>query len=205
MSIKIVDFEMSQHFKRRLKERFPGTFQDITKNSKWLCTRNDRSLHICKFKKKAFALHANNKEKILITIYEVDPKTLFRDFMRLYITKPQQLKHQFRDKKTWGSLFIRINNKLKHKLKKYAKGVFVEELNSFKTKNSCRYVFAQIVFDYLDFYVRYLNENFTKESFKKYIKANSLVINRTEEREITAIEFLEDKFTDEQLVRFYES
>lgn len=124
--------------------------------------------------------------------------------MRLYITKPQQLKHQFRNKKTWGSLFTRINNKLKHKLKKYANSLLVRELNTYSVKQELRFVFAQIVYDYLDFYLNYLNENFTKESFENYVLQNGLEIDRTENRERFTYEFLEDKFTDEQIIRFFE-
>jgi hypothetical protein len=49
-----------------------------------------------------------------------------------------------------------------------------------------------------------LNENFNKESFEIYVLQNDIKIDKSENRERFTNEFLEDKFTDEQIIRFFE-
>lgn len=199
----INEFKPTPHFEERLQQRFCGDLYSIYSNSMYLCTRNNYNQHLIVNEGTVFIIHSRVMEKELVTIYEVSPEALFRDFMKLYITKPQQLKHQFAKRKTWGKLFERILSKLNNKLKMYCNHLYVDEYKEKEIKLRCRDNYAQIIYDYLSFFLEYLNENFTESTYSNYLKSTGIVIDKSKKRKDKVKGFLHHKFTHDQLERFY--
>jgi hypothetical protein len=197
------EYKPTSHFILRLQQRFYGDIQYIYDNSMFLCTRNNYNQHLIDKNGKVYIIHSRIKERELVTIYEVSPETLFRDFMKIYITKPQQMRHQFKKRKTWGRLFSRIMSKLNNKLKMYCNHLYVEQYINSSIKMRCKEYYAQIIYDYLNFFLEYLNENFTEMTYNNYLRSTGIVIDKSKMRKDTVKGFLCHKFSSEQLEKFY--
>lgn len=198
--MNLINYEPSFHFKNRYKYRCKNIkWESIKMYSKNLCNRNDYGIYLFNHNNIHYIIHTNNQKQILLTIYHINYQNGFRDFIKFYITKPRVLKHDMKYN-SFERVFKRILSKYNNKLKKTCKSLF--DQSNDHDKEICRRIFCQTVFDYREFYFKYLNEPLTFEKFMAYCKSNNIIVDQSKKHSINTMFYLIKKLNKEQIMNF---
>ena len=198
--MSLIKYIPTKHFHDRYRLRCNDLdLSIIKKQSKNLCNRNEYGIYLFKKEDLHYIIHTNNKELKLLTIYSIDYADGFKDFIKFYITKPRVLKHDMKFK-SFEKLFQRILSKYNNKLNKTCETLLMQK--GTKDIVLCRNIFCQTVYDYKEFYFKYLNEALSFNHFISYCNKNKIKLDSSISHSTRMRTYISKKLNKEQLMNF---